>query len=403
MIEENTQLNTNQTNTNPAETRLEAVIQSSDQQNHQNSKTNEPNNKRPTKNKEIVKKVSTILSRTCLVISAAALSYLILVLLLIMYFNAPNSYYSEDKRFVIESGMTFRQVVERLHQEKIVKHPTVFLYLSQAIKGLDPKVRYGEYFFEKNSSYYKILHKMLHGYIYFRKITVSEGLSTNSAIRIISRAPGLAGNLPDNLREGVLLPETYFYSFNDTKSSVIKRMQDSMSKHLNELWEKRDLNIPVKTKEQALILASIVEKETGIAEERPKVASVFTNRLRKSMKLQSDPTVIYSYAFGDKKLERPIRVSDLNNKSPFNTYYIFGLPPTPICNPGLESIKAVLNPPQTDYLYFVATGNKGHYFSATLAEHNSYVARYRNALRAKAEVPAQAAPQPVAQPTTESQ
>ena len=302
-----------------------------------------------------------------------------------MYFNAPNSYHHEDKRVIVESGVTLRQVVEKLHQEKIIKNPSAFLYLSQLIKGIDPKVRYGEYFFEKNISYYKILNKMIHGYISFRKVTVAEGLSTNSALRTIDRAEGLIGQLPARIREGSLLPETYFYSYNDTKQGMVKRMQDAMEKTIDDLWEKRDQAIPVKTKEQALTLASIVEKETGIESERPKVASVFVNRLRKGMKLQSDPTIIYSFTFGDKKLERPIRIRDIQNNSPFNTYHVFGLPPAPICNPGLASIKAVLNPLQTDLLYFVASGSGDHIFASNLKDHITNVARYRSLMKAAAE------------------
>lgn len=300
-----------------------------------------------------------------------------------MYFNAPNSYHAQDKRFIIESGMTLRQVVEKLHHEKIIKSPSAFLYISQLIKGVDPKVRYGEYFFERNISYYKILHKMLKGNIFFRKITIAEGLSTNSAFKAIQNSPGLIGQLPEDLKEGGLLPETYFYSFNDTKLSVVKRMQDAMKKSIDELWEKRDLTIPVQTKEQALVLASIVEKETGIESERTKVASVFANRLRKGMKLQSDPTIIYSFTFGDKSLERPIRVSDIQNNSQFNTYHIYGLPPTPICNPGLASIKAVLNPIKSDFLFFVASGNGDHIFATNIKDHNTNVARYRAAVQSK--------------------
>ncbi len=300
-----------------------------------------------------------------------------------MYFNAPNSYHREDKRFIIESGMTLREVVEKLHQEKIIKNPSAFLYISQLIKGIDPKVRYGEYFFERNISYYKILHKMVRGNIFFRKVTIAEGLSSNSAIKAIKNSPGLIGQLPENIKEGSLLPETYFYSYNDTKLSMVKRMQDAMRKAIDELWEKRDPTIPLKTKEQALVLASIVEKETGIDAERPKVASVFINRLRKSMKLQSDPTIIYSFTFGDKSLERPIRVSDIQNNSSFNTYHIYGLPPAPICNPGLASIKAVLNPIQTDFVYFVASGKGDHIFATNIKDHNINVARYRSIMQNK--------------------
>jgi UPF0755 protein len=321
----------------------------------------------------------------CVGFSLIIFSYLFLMFGVIMYFNAPNSYHQEDKRFIVESGLTLRQVVEKLHREKIIKSPSSFLYISQLIKGIDPKVRYGEYFFEKNISYYKILHKLSRGNIFFRKITVAEGLSSNSAIQIIENSPGLIGQVPQDIKDGSILPETYFYSYNDTKLSMVKRMQESMRKNLDELWEKRDLSIPIKTKEQAVILASIVEKETGLASERPKVASVFVNRLRKGMKLQSDPTIIYSFTFGDKSLERPIRVSDIQNKSPYNTYHIYGLPPSPICNPGLDAIKAVLNPIQTDYLFFVASGNGDHIFTTNIQDHNASVARYRSLMQSKKE------------------
>lgn len=333
------------------------------------------------------------LRKICLYFSAAVLCYAFLMFSVVIYFNSPNSFHQEDKRFVIEKGMTFRQVVDKLYAEKIIKNHATFLYLSRLIKGPNFKVRYGEYFFEKNISYYKILHKTIRGYIFFHKFTIAEGLSSKSALNILANSPGLVGEMPKSIPEGSILPETYFYSFNDSKSTMLKRMQIAMVKTIDQLWEKRDPTIPLKTKEQAIILASIVEKETGIAEERPKVASVFINRLRKGIKLQSDPTIIYSFTFGDKKLERPIRVSDIRNNSPFNTYSIYGLPPAPICNPGLASIKAVLNPPQTDHLYFVATGtNGGHYFSSNIKDHNESVAKYRSAIQNKQQATAPAAP-----------
>lgn len=326
------------------------------------------------------KTASRIVS-TCATFSAIVLLYLIFLLCIITYFNAPNSYHREDKRFVIERGMTLRQVVEKLHDEEIIKSPGAFLLISQLIKGLDPKVRYGEYFMEKNISYYKILKKINRGFVYFHKITIPEGFSIDSAVKFIESAPGLVGKVPENLVEGSLLPETYFYSYNDNKLTTVKRMQDAMTKVVNQLWETRDPTVPLKNKQEAIILASIVERETSIDSERGKVASVFTNRLRKGMKLQSDPTIIYSFTKGNKDLEHPIRVSDIQNNSPFNTYHIYGLPPTPICNPGFASIKAVLNPLKTDYLFFVASGNGGHIFSSNIADHNSYVAQYRRVLK----------------------
>ena len=302
-----------------------------------------------------------------------------------MYFNAPNSYHYEDKKFIIEHGLTLREVVEKLHKEHIIRDPEAFLYIAQLVKGYNPKVRYGEYFFEKNISYYKIMHKIHRGYIAFRKVTIAEGLSINSTLKILNESAGLIGETPNNIIEGSILPETYFYSYNDTKSATLKRMQSAMQKTIDELWEGRDKTIPLRNKNEAIILASIVEKESGIASERPKVASVFINRLRKRMKLQSDPTIVYSFTLGDKSLERPIRKSDITNGSPFNTYNVYGLPPTPICNPGIESIKAILNPPQTDFLYFVASGNGGsHNFSSNLKEHNDYVLKYYQSVKEKA-------------------
>ncbi len=194
--------------------------------------------------------------------SVVVLSFIIAIFLLIMYFNAPNFYHNSDKKFIIENGLTFRQVVEKLHQEKIVRNPEVFLYVSQVFKGYNPKVKYGEYFFEKKLSYYKIMHKISQGYVSFRKITIAEGLSTNSALKIIDNSYGLIGKMPKNIKEGSILPETYFYSYNDTKSATIKRMTLAMDKVIDELWLSRDKSIPIKTKEDAIILASIVEKET---------------------------------------------------------------------------------------------------------------------------------------------
>lgn len=331
-------------------------------------------------------KTASRITSICATFSVLVLLYLIFLLCIITYFNAPNSYHREDKRFVIEKGMTLRQVVEKLHEDEIIKSPSAFLLISQMIKGLDPKVRYGEYFLEKNISYYKILKKINRGFVFFHKITVPEGFSVDSALKTIEAAPGLSGKVAEKIAEGTLLPETYFYSYNDSKQAMIRRMQEAMTKAVNQLWEGRDPAIPLRTKQEAIVLASIVERETNLDSERAKVASVFTNRLRKGMKLQSDPTIIYSFTKGDKSLEHPIRVSDIQNNSPFNTYHIYGLPPTPICNPGLASIKAVLNPPKTDYLFFVASGNGGHIFSANIKDHNAYVAQYRKVLKEKGEI-----------------
>lgn len=299
-----------------------------------------------------------------------------------MFFHSPNKHHTEDKNFIIESGLTLKEVINKLHEENIIQHPTLFLYLSQLFKGYDPKVKYGEYNFEKNISYYDLLHKIYEGYVFFRRFTIAEGLSSHSVLKIIDETDGLIGKIPESIKEGSILPETYYYSRNDKKSDAIKRMQDSMNRTIDELWENRDKsNNIIKNKREAIILASIVERETSLESERKTVASVFLNRLRIGMKLQSDPTIIYSFTFGDTSLERKITYNDINNGSKFNTYNIYGLPPSPISNPGKASIQAVLNPIKTDYLYFVATGYGGHNFSTNLKDHNRFVKEYYDILK----------------------
>lgn len=332
-------------------------------------------------------KIKKIVIRSLVVFLILISIFVASILSAIAYFNTPNHFQTEDKILIIENGMNFRQAAAKLYDQKIIAHPKFFFYLAKIIYGRNFHIHYGEYVFEKNSSYAKIVTKMIKGDNLVRKITIAEGLSNKTIFRLIDNAYGLLGQidpvLESSLKEGSLLPETYLYSYGESKSLILSKMQQAMTVAIDELWLNRDLTIPIKSKEEAIILASIVEKETGLAAERSKVASVFVNRLKQNMKLQSDPTVIYSFTYGDTSLERPIRQSDLKNNSPFNTYNIYGLPPTPICNPGIASIKAVLNPENTDYLYFVATnsGNGDHHFSSTIWEHNFYVAKYRQSLK----------------------
>jgi UPF0755 protein len=193
---------------------------------------------------------------------------------------------------------------------------------------------------------------------------------------LVRKDPTLTGEITEEPAEGSLLPETYIFNRGETRGSLIKRMQDDHTRVLDELWAQRAPNLPFSTKEEAVILASIVEKETGVASERPQVAAVFVNRLRKGIKLQSDPTIIYGLTKGV-PLGRGIRKSELEKPTAYNTYFIQGLPPTPIANPGKASIAAVLNPAQTEDLFFVADGTGGHVFAATLAEHERNVQKWR--------------------------
>jgi UPF0755 protein len=298
-----------------------------------------------------------------------------------VYFKYPNKNLQNDTFITVDKGSSVIKVSNILAKNNVISHPRIFLYISRIINKNNLVIKSGEYLFEKNISPQEVLKKLIQGSIYYRKLTFAEGISTHSILQIINNTDGLIGELPENIKEGTLLPETYLYVKGDSKVDLINRMQRAMETVLTSLWETRDMTIPIKTKEEALILASIVEKETGVPEERGLVASVFLNRLKIGMRLQSDPTVVYSFAKGNLALEREIRRSDLRNKLPYNTYHIYGLPTSPIANPGIDSIKAVLNPPQTKYLYFVARVKGGHNFSTNLKDHINWVNQYRKELR----------------------
>jgi UPF0755 protein len=208
-------------------------------------------------------------------------------------------------------------------------------------------------------------------------VTVAEGLTVPQVMAILDDAYGLEGvpfPIPD---EGSLLPDTYFYVYGESRQTLIDHMKLQMQRTLDSLWLTRAADLPIKTKEEALVLASIVEKETGLAEERGRVAAVFVNRLRLGMKLESDPTVVYAVTGGNGKLGRGLKRSELRADHPYNTYVIDGLPPGPICNPGRAAIAAVLNPPKTQDLFFVADGKGGHKFSTSLKDHVNAVRAWR--------------------------
>ena len=295
------------------------------------------------------------------------------------YFTTP--YVKNDSFFIVNKGSTFKQIVNSLSEKDLINPKTknLFLYLPKILYRNGVNIKAGEYMFAKDTTPLQILKKLKNGDIFYRKLTFAEGLSNDSILKIVDVTPGLIGDLPsEEIAEGTLLPETYLYTYGDSKRDIIHRMQKAMIDFFNEEWSKRAVDLPFKTKKEALSLASIVEKETGIPQERSLVASVFVNRLKKGMRLQSDPTVVYAFTKGNKDLERKIRKSDLSRVSEYNTYIIKGIPEKPIANPGKDAIKAVLNPAKTNYLYFVATGNGGHNFSTNLKEHNKFVKKYRN-------------------------
>lgn len=282
---------------------------------------------------------------------------------------------------LIPKGASSRQVAEKLDQANVINKPWLFVLVAR-LSGMDKKLQTGEYEFLPHVSMLDAMRKIATGDVFYWKMTFREGLTVAQMLEIIENNEMLTGDLTIKPAEGTMLPETYNYMIGDSKNSVVEQAQKAMDKLLNEVWTIRQEKLPVKTPYELLILASIIEKETGLAEERGKVASVFVNRLRKVMRLQTDPTVIYAITKGQFELGRALSRKDLEMDSPYNTYQNYGLPPAPICNPGKDSLKAAANPENTDLLYFVASGNGGHNFAKSLNEHNQNVSKWKN--RAKA-------------------
>lgn len=282
----------------------------------------------------------------------------------------------------IEKGNGSYTVAQKLAQSELIKSPLLFR-LAARMFGLDKSLKAGEYEFSGRVSIYDIIQKIAAGDVLQHRITLPEGLTTAQMLTIINNSPLLSGEITIPVKEGELLPETYQFVKGDTKDSIVYQAKNAMKTLLERTWNERAQNLPLKTPHQLLILASIVEKETGLPEERGLVASVFTNRLIKGMKLQTDPTVIYALTLGKSDLGRLLTRKDLAFNSPYNTYVYYGLPPEPICNPGKDALQAAAQPEISDYLYFVAKGNGGHNFSATLSQHNQNVQNWKKSKKAE--------------------
>ncbi len=283
---------------------------------------------------------------------------------------------NETLNVVISRGVGVQSVARQLQEKGVIDKPWLFV-LAARLQGLDKKLKAGEYQFEAGFSMQKVLQKIAAGEIFYHKLTLPEGLTTFEMLEIIRNEPALSGSLSVMPKEGEMLPETYSFLLGDTKDSIVLRAREAMMKAKDEVWAQRAAGLPIETADEMMVLASIIEKETSIASERGLVASVFINRLKKGMRLQTDPTVIYSLTLGQKEMERPLTRNDLSIDSPYNTYRYYGLPPSPICNPGKDAITAAVNPELSDYLYFVANGKGGHNFAVTLQEHNHNVQSYR--------------------------
>jgi UPF0755 protein len=297
-------------------------------------------------------------------------------------FTAPGPL-SEDAVLVISRGASVRSIAALLEAEGIVGDATVFSLGVRGFGGEKPLIA-GEYAFPPAVSARGAMRILQSGKVIARNLTIPEGLTAFQVLAVIDAADGLRGELPpaDKIAEGSLLPETYQYVRSERRQDVIARMQKAMDETLDRLWRERSENSsPLTSPREALILASIVERETGKAEERPRVAAVFLNRLRRGMRLQSDPTVVYGLSQGAGVIGRPLTRADLAVDHPYNTYIHTGLPPGPIANPGRDSLIAVLQPAKSKDLYFVADGTGGHAFARTLKQHNRNVARWRRLQR----------------------
>ncbi|ACG77972.1 conserved hypothetical protein [Phenylobacterium zucineum HLK1] len=282
---------------------------------------------------------------------------------------------------VLERGSGLTRIAGALEDAGAIGSAGLFV-LAARLTGAAGELKAGEYEFPSRAPMARVLADIRAGKVVRHFITIPEGWTSEMAAEAVNRQPVLTGTAPV-APEGALLPDTYQVQRGDDRAEVIARMRKAHDDLMAELWPKRQPGLPFDTPEEAVVLASIVEKETGIASERPRVAAVFVNRLRQGMRLESDPTIIYGVSKG-RALGRGIRASELAAQTPWNTYRIDGLPPTPIANPGRASLEAVLNPPRTDELFFVADGTGGHVFATTYADHQRNVARWRQVERERA-------------------
>jgi UPF0755 protein len=287
---------------------------------------------------------------------------------------------ADPRAVVIARGLSAEDIGKLLADRGVISNPLVFS-LGTRLSGKGSALRSGEYAFPAGASARAAMDIIVSGRTVVRRLTVPEGWTTAQALQLVETAEGLEGPITVRPDEGALLPETYNYSWGDSRDAIVRRMMRSMDETLADLWSKRPTDSPMTSPREALILASIVERETGVPEERGLVASVMVNRLKRSMRLQSDPTVAYGAALAASTplhlLARPLTRDDLQRATAYNTYLIDGLPPAPIANPGRTALRAAIDPPRTDYLYFVADGSGGHAFARTLDEHNRNVARWR--------------------------
>ena len=296
---------------------------------------------------------------------------------------------TQEKIVVIPADSGLVRIADILESEGVIESPYDLLGHYVFIGGVrayqqQGRLKAGEYAFPAGVSMRGVMNMLVSGKAIMHQITFPEGLTSQQIVDRLKQSEFLTGSIPSVPAEGTLLPETYSFTRGASRGQILEQMKSAHAKALDQIWARRDRGLPFSEPKELVTLASIVEKETGKADERPHVASVFLNRLERNMRLQSDPTIIYGLVGGAGTLGRPITRADIDKPTPYNTYHINGLPPGPIANPGRAALEAVANPSSTKDLYFVADGTGGHIFAASLAEHNRNVAKWRKVERAKA-------------------
>jgi UPF0755 protein len=291
-------------------------------------------------------------------------------------FEAPGPL-AADRIVNIARGSGMRDIADILSREGVIDQPWLFVGGVLVLKARED-LKAGEYEFKAHSSMRDVVATIVEGKVIAHQVSIPEGLTSEQIVARLSQDDVLTGYIKENPREGSLLPDTYNFARGITREQMIQRMQQAQQRLLREIWDHRSPDLPLKTPEQLVILASLVEKETGKTDERTRVAAVFVNRLKQKMRLQSDPTIIYGLVGGRGTLGRPIMKSEIEQPTPYNTYVIDGLPPGPIANPGRASLEAAANPARTRELYFVADGSGGHVFAESYEQHQKNVARLRS-------------------------
>jgi UPF0755 protein len=302
------------------------------------------------------------------------LSVIILYLTLV-YVSAPGPL-PESKRILIEKNASYSAVTDLLYRQEVISHPFIFKILLKTYARQNT-IKMGEYYFTRHISIKQIFQILTRGKSILHKFRVRDGETTNEITSRLNSHPLLAGEIRLPVLEGTVKPDTYFFSYQDQRQQLLEHMQKKQTEILDYYWNRRQRSCFLKSKREALILASIIEKETAIKSEKRQVSAVFINRMKRKMRLQSCPTVRYAITLGDYHLDRKLLHSDLKISSKFNTYVYYGLPPTPISCPSPSSIEAALNPAGTNALYFISTGDGRHYFAESLKQHRRNMAKIK--------------------------